>query len=733
MRLDAHNEIGLDDIVKKVQNKEIKWNAIITETFFEAFSDGCSDKYAYEQSANDLILKAKGDVNVSDWSWYMNPKEGRLKKIGKRLFPKSIADSVDIQTINTPDAGIIKMTKGERVAALLNDMAEVNKTNILAKGFSFEQSPTQIHKITEADWNAIIDSATPEERVMAVDGFFRYFNEYAPPKINKTSVELNGFEVATEYPYYPKVTSEYDRKRNFLKRPSSLTPETLFNFSNSTLEGMGPLKERTGALNAIVLQDVFKTYTEHTKLMGAYLGYANALRNAKALLYDSTFKKELINRWGKQNWGYLNEYIQSLEKQSVSTESLDKLTGELINKLDPALLGLNPWVIGKQPVSVLLARLEFSHKHFTQGIKNISKETEIEMNEHSPFFRNRLESGAVSIELGENAEVGEIRRIFTGKQLLSQQTMKGVKWGDYQAIGRIWEMAKAEVNDKYPNLIDKDFWMVVEKRTRQVVERTQPTFEWYSRSALGRSRSWHVRLATKYSTQRNKTFNIKVRAINRYNASQKTREDKGKLFFTIFIAGFLVNLSIGGINVIRRKVFSLGKDKKDEPHWAVQWMTETFATALGTVYFAGDLFSSAASKLRYGTFSGWGYNNPTTSFLDVLTDATGELGRTISQVITKEKYERGDKEGEKKWVMSANRLIRHIIQLTGTLKGLNTTEVMRWIDLGWRLHEGDVGEKGLSAEEIRKKYGIGGATPSSSKETTTGLSAQEIREKYNIK
>jgi len=467
MRLDAHNEIGLSDIVKKVQTGEIKWDAIITETFFESFSDGTNEMYKYKQGALDLILKRKGDIDVESWSHYLAPGDGILRRIKKGLFRRNLKSNIDIQTVNAPDAGTIKITKAERLAALLNDRNETNKENILKKGVSLKQTPTQIHKLTEADWNAILDSATLEEKTM-VDAFFDYYNVYAPPKINKVSLELNNFEVALEPSYYPKITNKYDRHRDFLKKPDNLTPKTLFNFSNTTLEGMGPLKERTGALNAIVLEDAFRAFIEHINLMGAYIGYANPLRNAKALLYHPTFEKELINRWGKQNWDYLNEYIQSIEAHSFDTTSFDKLALETMNKIDPALL-VSPGVVLKQPVSLWFAALEFDGKYFRKGMgKIVGKKTKEEMNKHSAFFRNRDEAGTMNIETGEVVANRELRRIFTGKQTFSQRVMAPIRWGDFQAIGRIWEMAKAEVEDKYPNLIDKDFWMVVEKRTRQV-------------------------------------------------------------------------------------------------------------------------------------------------------------------------------------------------------------------------------------------------------------------------
>jgi len=202
----------------------------------------------------------------------------------------------------------------------------------------------------------------------------------------------------------------------------------------------------------------------------------------------------------------------------------------------------------------------------------------------------------------------------------------------------------------------------------------------------------------------------------------------------MFIIGVVTSLSIGGINTLMRRIFSIGKkDKKDKPHWAIEWATESLASAFSYVYFIGDITSSVMSKIKYGTFVGWGYNNPLMSFLDTGTDAISESFRTIMQYISKEEYQSGDKEGELKWRESATNLLRHTFQVTGTINSINAAEIMRWLDLGWRVYEGELGEEGLSAEEIREKYGIGGATPSSSKETTTGLSAQEIREKYNIK
>ena len=686
LRLDGFNEVGLEDIVKKITTGEIKNEAIINETIYELFSDGVNEMYAFQQKGMDFIKSKIKGIDVSDWSWNMVMKDGVKKQLGQRFLSEGAIKDVDIQIINTPDAGIVKMTKGERIGFLLNERNAVNKRNLLAKGFSFRQSSTLIHNITEADLDAIIDSATIDE-IKVADAFYEYFNTFAKPKINKSSVKLNGFEIATVEDYYPKITNLLDTKRNFLKQPANLTPETLANFTRQTLEGMGILKERTGALNAIIIDDAFKVVVEHSKKVGAYVGLADALRNAKALIYNPDFKVQLINRWGKQNWDYLKNYIDSIENTSRNTDSLERMGTELINRLDPAILGLNPWVMAKQPVSYLLASTEMDTKYLKEAVAKFSPETTKEMIKHSPFFRNRIEEGAITIELGEVANAGEIRRIFTGKSSFVSKFMGGIRHFDQMAIGRIWEAVKLEVKDKFPNLTEEQYWKVVEKRARQVTERTQPTFEFHSRSAIGRSRNLFTRLATKYTTQRNKNLNLLVKAAGRYQNSAKTAKDKSRFMKDIFIVGVVTPLLIAGINVARRQVFGTKESKAKDPNIIIQLALEAAASNLSIVYVVGDVFSSAISKIKTGTYAGWGYNNPVTSFIDTGVDAIAESTRTIHQIITKEEYKTGEKKGEEKWKTSAQRALKYALSTVGALEGIPAPEIMRWIERGWRIFE----------------------------------------------
>jgi hypothetical protein len=129
------------------------------------------------------------------------------------------------------------------------------------------------------------------------------------------------------------------------------------------------------------------------------------------------------------------------------------------------------------------------------------------------------------------------------------------------------------------------------------------------------------------------------------------------------------------------------------------------------------LFSALGSKIYKGTYFGWDYSNIVYSFLDDCVNAMAETYRTLEQLVTKEKYISGTKEGELKWKESATKALKESVKILGVSEGINIPEIMRWLDMGWRVYEG--GEQ----DEYTKKKTLNEIFDStSSKEKTTAPS-----------
>ena len=623
--VDSYNPELITEILDKEKN------GIIKDVLYKGTDKGVTEQLRYAQGVHDVITESISGADISNWSEQFNTK----------------ATDVDYQTVALPSGKKIKLTKGERISFYLHSFNDKNLKHLLKGGWSYDKSSSIMNVMDDKDLKALITSMTPEE-IKVANAMFDQLNTTQKQKLNEVSVELNGIEVATVDSYWPIRTNELDTISRAKKGKN--------NFTHATIEGMGMLQEKTNASNGIIIEDAFKTFYTSTKKASAYVGLAKPLRDARMLLQDNRFKQSIIQNYGKPYLTSMESYLDAIEDNSHNTENVDKLTTDLINKLDMAILGLNPFVMLKQPVSFVMASTEMDIKYLKKGLRTKTNFDEIK--KFSPQLRDRLE-GNVSRELGELGQVGEIKRYFTGKSPINNKLMAPIRFGDKVTIGKIWNSVKAEISEKYPKLEGDEYMKAVAERAEEVVRLTQLTSHVKDRSAIGRSKSTTVRLLTKYTSQRNKNYNAIKRSVEEYNRSPKSTKDKSKLFKKLFIITVISSAMIEGINASRDFIY-----KKDRKSW-VERGVNTFGNTIGYAYGGGDAFSSIASKVKYGTFTGWDINNPASSFVNESFDAVAEIIRTIHQVVTQEAS-----KGEAKWKKSSVRAIDKSLQTVLALKGV---------------------------------------------------------------
>ena len=637
------------ELITEILDRET--HGIIKKVLYGGIDEGVTEQLKYQQEVEDMFKKDLEGINIEKWSKSFQQKD----------------KDVSFQTIKITGNRSIRLTKAERIAFYLHSKNKKNLNHILNGGFRFESNIAKKYRIEEEDLDLIIKSMTPREKKVA-EVIHRYFNTWQKGKINERWVELNGFEKAVEPDYYPIRTSELDRKRDALKLQK--------NFTQATLEGMGIFKERTNAKNALIIEDVFKTVYSNLKKTSAYYGLAKPLRNAKMILQDGKFEEEVIRNYGKPYYNDLSKYIEVIENDSHNIENVEKLTTDLINKLDIAILGLNPFVVFKQPVSYLAAASEIDMKYLKRALP--TKVDYKEIKKWSPQLRERLE-GKITRELGELGQVGAVRKFFTGKSPSIQVVMKGISKFDYGTIGRIWNAVKSEVRNTHPTLKGDDYMRQVAKRAEEVIRLTQPTWHTKDRSDIGRSQNVFIRLLTKYTSQRNKNYNILRRAVLRYDISKHTNKDKSKLFSIFFTILVVSSLMIEAINEMRRKLY--GSESRSIFEVAIA----TIGNSLSYVYFVGDAFSSLASKVQRGTYGGWDTGNIVSSFIDEAIDGMADGVRAIEQVISGERYKTGEKRGQEKWKTSALNSLEGIGYTIARLRGLPAPTVLKILKGIWKM------------------------------------------------
>lgn len=662
---DSYNAELKTDILDNKEGGEIQ------QVIFTGIDRGVSDQFRFEHQAEDFFKeKIKGidiDIDTNSWSKAFQKKAKNITKV-----------SVNISGDRT-----LTFTKGERVAFILHTLNERNTRHLEEGGFSFVGKESKINKLTPEDIDTIVASATVEE-IKVADAILEYYNTIQKDAINKASVELIGYPLAREENFSPIRTNALDRKKEILTKRG--------NFERVSIEGAGWTQERVNAKNALILEDAFTALYKSIHSVSGYVGLAQPLRAAKSLLESNEFQKSVIDVGRKHYLDSLKSYIQRVEGVITNMDNVDVLTQELINRLDSSILGLNPFVMLKQPVSYFLASTEMDIRFMQENPLRKVTESEIaEMRKWHPQIRDRL-GGNVTTELGELARVGRVKKFFTGKEVVGARTLKGIRNMDTRAIGAIWRAVKTEIREKNPDLQGDAFMEKVSERAWDIIRKTQPTFHVKDRSTIGMSKNVFIRLLTKYSSQRNKNWMIIRRAITRYNRSNKNANAKAKLTSSLVMVSVVNALMISLINLARGLVFS-DKDKKE---LFTKGILDFVQTNIGNIYFLGTAFGSLVSKVTRGSFIGFDVNTTVSTFINEGVSTAAEFIRGIGAVITGEEFQKGKHAGEKKWHESVKKFATGAIDITGRLKGVNTKIIRNFLMMPfniWKRFFGDADTK----------------------------------------
>ena len=517
---------------------------------YQQLEEGTRNKMAFEQKARRFIEGA--GISDKDLS-----KEVQTFRVGTRQ---------------------IKLNPQQKISLYMHSKNPQNLRHLIDGGGRTKDMAATV-KFTKENIDEIISTLTVEERKLA-DNLGEYFDKISKDALNKTSVDLDGFNIARVNQYYPITTDKFYRSKDFSK------------FENSpTLEGMGILKERTTSGNPIVIEDVFDVLNRNINQVSTYSGMAIPLRNMKAVFGNSKVRRTLEGTYGKSVNSYMEDLFKNLEGGYARSNIAEDITGKLISNSQKAVLGANVKVWVNQLASLPTAMAEISPKYMLQGFKEKLPTKEL-MEKFSPEIWKR-NKGFVTRETGELTLEGA-SDIFT----------KPIQVFDGMAIKKIWNGVEKELLDTTKLVKGSDeFYQQVARRTEEIIHRTQPNYEALYRSRAGSQKGALPKLMTLFGTQRNKNYSLMYEAI----ATAKATGDFSKIKKVVpsLIASSLV---IAGANTTQQKL------RGQEGGFG-----QNFASSIvSTPYLIGNVFSKIAD--------GWDIDNMAE---DSINDLFGSIGNIM--------------------------------------------------------------------------------------------------------
>ena len=644
-------------------------DGLINKVLFRDIRDGARRQLEFMHRSEDFIkerMKEKGidwdSKEFQSWSDVFNTKRRFLKKTRagiRRMFGPG--NRATRKSVPLSSGRRIALTRGEMLSMVMHSRAVYNTDAILQNGLSFQARLSQKHTIRPGDIDAIL-AATPNEVFLVADVIAEYKETIQAPEINSESVKLDGFERARE-PNHWRV------RRNQAELTKNIATTLGGRFAQQTVEGFSGLKERVGGSQSVVLTDAFWELRQEIQKIGAYIGLSQPMRNARTLVAGTKFSKAVLSHYGKAWLDDITVYLDRIGGVFRNTDGMDSIATGALNRLNIAILGFNPFVIAKQPISFASAANEIELKYLLPTIVKVRfKDTLNEMRRDSAYMRERGE-GKVTRELAGVANIGEVRRFFTGKKAIKQKAMGGLRWGDSMSIARIWEAVKLKVAEQQPGLTETQRREVVARETERIVFRTQPTWEVFSRSTMSANKATFQQLLTLYSSQRNKNWNMLRRQALRYKNSDKGFVAKARLGKNIINIVVFQAYTLAAIDEIRRGLTKRPDEKESRlPFW-LKLSFGALSTAAGNIYILGDILNTTLNLIEERRFSSWSLSNPLTQTLQDMAQVLASAYLMFEYGITGEQFEGGAQFGEDKWEAEMTKFLLTSLRLGSSVFG----------------------------------------------------------------
>lgn len=420
--------------------------------------DGLTKKIRFQQESDDYFRQFLEDSKNKDFVKHASDQNIEVVgKFGKVYISPGMRVALYLHSLNTDNLNHIAY--GGVTIPEPKYYAKGDYRNAYAKGRTIRLLPSEIKSIT--------DKMTDSEKEYA-KLVHDYLNGPAKEKINETSVDLTGVELAVVDDYF------------MIPSDKSFVSRTLDMAGDPTIEGWNNLKPREArATNPIYLEDATKALKRHIEMASTYYGLAIPVRNFnKVYDYHAVFdgehvsvKKKLSDTWNASAIDYIENFVKDVNTGGRLNKK-DSLEG-LRSLYASSTLTLNVPVAIKQTTSYFMAGSILGTDSLGYGLAHRFTDADREyMDSITPWGWARRK-GQSSIELGDLASKNTL-----GAKISRRVPNLNVKT-DVLTTDHLFLATEHEIKKTHPGLKrgDKEYDDALAEMYNQVLWQTQPQYD----------------------------------------------------------------------------------------------------------------------------------------------------------------------------------------------------------------------------------------------------------------
>jgi hypothetical protein len=571
----------------------------------------------------------------------------------------------------------VKVTADELVSLEMDSRSPENlKARLLSRGIHigektlyYPEAPHEVDRLKE--FRDALSNIRDNSALMGFADWIGELNKQQAEAINEVFLLEQGYERARIQNYYP-------RSRVLPKGVEGGVTD----ISVPPTE-RGRYLPRLGGDAPLRLQRASSVFLDGLETDAFTYGMSLPLRNARLLVSNEAFQKAMLEAGRKQELDRIITILRRTQGIKSSRSNLDVFGSRIQRGVVSSALGLRVSTIGTQAMSQPAAFAEIRPRYW-RPITPVGKETIA-----------RIE------EVGTSASADAFSLLLFGKTpRITNKALKGMVWGDKQAIGNIykhgvlgevlhtkrnglnvdpftWDGRNVADLPPISDLDSKVARFVSARRLEFVVRRTQPMYDMLDRSVSLSSKNVLARSFFIFRTALEAQENIAMRAVDTYSKSPKKLADKRELtedLGAVITSAFSVAVwkrglkwAIGTGATAALAAFGVFKFKDPEEKNLYQTLRDDTAKNVVRMNkfgkFAVDIGERIAAAVTEGY--NWNRNSFENPILDVLGTGT-EAIVSISQVISDaglhdefvtEVTSRADEEWNEE---TADRIAKHI-------------------------------------------------------------------------
>ena len=622
-----------------------KGKSAFVKYVYDPINKGVDEQVRHTEQARDIARQVLADNGVTtkdilEWSARPSMKNSIGQKFGFSVTP--VEHKITLED-HAGKAKEFTFTTNELMSIFMHTRNTHNLTSLRTQGINRHDGKDiqEMRGFTSEKIAEIIDKLTTQQKNVARQIGSKLMDGFNRAAINKTSVDLQGFELADIDNYWPA-------KRSITRTPK----EAKKKLAVSLLENMGMLKERIGTGEALRMSGFFETVHDSNNNVAAYTGLAGPLREIKAV-YNRDVILHLQRNGRTVEAGKISDFLQRLEEQAPQTNDLDRMFSHFLGNFAKSKLFFNLKIAPRQYLSLGLVKSYVDAKYFRAVRGKFDKALAAEMSDISPQLgRARSDGMQYDRDVGDEMSRNDLLFYLTGELSLVDKTAFGIGLFDSIALQDLFRITKAEVIDNNPDIdiTSEEGQALLKDRFEWLARHTQPMWHVKDRSLIGSDKHWAWRSLTMFRSAREVITRMNTNAVTTYLNSEKTTADTIRLSKTM--SAVAANMALFTLYNFAWATLIQKKDRDLED------LHKNFLKDILTLPFFGEYFefflngiiqTATTGKLNF--FERELDSGPIIGTIETAFDGMIALTLSARHFITGEKETRKGypNKGEKKW------------------------------------------------------------------------------------